>query len=467
MRELTIHLDQKSRTPMYEQLYEYMKQDIQQGRLGAGERLPARRALSQYLDVSRSTVDQAYEQLISEGYIETKPRKGCYVCQIEGLYHLSGDRAPVKHRTEQEKPQYLYDFSPSGIDLDSFPYEIWRKITRSTLLDDKKDLFQLGDPKGDWELRDTISGYLYEARGVNCTPDQILVGAGNDYLLLLLSTVLGPRQRVVMESPTYLHARRIFRQLGYEVSTVGVDAGGMRMEELGESGGNIAYVMPSHQFPLGLVMPIKRRLELLSWAEEAPERYIIEDDYDSEFRYKGKPIPALQGSDKEGKVIYLGTFSRSIAPAIRISYLVLPSRLMSRWESSLSRFSSTVSRIDQTILNRFIKEGYYERHLNKMRGIYGRKHDILLSGLRSMAPILRIHGEYAGVHILAEFTNGMTETEAIERAGKEGVRVYPLSACYQEQKRIKGEQVLMGYGVLEEEDVRKAVKRLEKAWMST
>ncbi|MCI8416402.1 MAG: PLP-dependent aminotransferase family protein [Lachnospiraceae bacterium] len=465
MHELTIHLDQKSKIPMYEQLYEYIKQDIQQGRLGAGEQLPARRALSQYLDVSRSTVDLAYEQLISEGYIEAKARKGCYVSRIEGLYQLSGGPAPAVLVPKQEKGAYLYDFSPSGIDLDSFPYGIWRKITKNTLLDDKKDLFQLGDPRGDWELRETICGYLHQARGVNCMPDQVIVGAGNDYLLLLLSTVLGPGQRIVMENPTYLHARRIFQQLGYEVLTVGMDTGGMRPKELEESGGNIAYVMPSHQFPLGLVMPIKRRLELLSWAGEAQGRYIIEDDYDSEFRYKGKPIPALQGSDKEGKVIYLGTFSRSIAPAIRISYLVLPSELASRWGEALSQFSSTVSRIDQTILNRFIKEGYYERHLNKMRGIYGRKHEVLLSQMRKLSSVCRIHGEYAGVHLLVEFTNGMTEREAIARARAQRVRVYPLSAYYQGQQRSAGEQVLMGYGVLGEEEILEAGRRLERAWM--
>lgn len=471
MNELTIHLNPKSRVPMYEQLYEYIKQDIQDGRLQAEKRLPASRALAQFLDVSRSTVDLAYEQLLSEGYIHAIPRKGYYVCAIEDLYQISKIQTPPAEEPKREECSYLYDFSPSGIDLDSFPYGTWRKITRNTLIDDKKDLFQLGNPKGEFELRETICSYLHQARGVNCTPEQVIVGAGNDYLQLLLSAILGTEHKIVMENPTYQHAKRIFEQLGYAVSSVSMDSQGMNLEELRASGGSIAYVMPSHQFPLGIVMPIKRRLELLAWAVEAEGRYIIEDDYDSEFRYKGKPIPALQGSDQEGRVIYLGTFSRSIAPAIRISYLVLPQSLLDQCGQALKLFSSTVSRIDQTILNRFIKEGYYERHLNKMRGIYNRKHDVLLTQLRKLGSVCRIHGEYAGMHILVEFTNGMTEKEAIKRAADVGVKVYPLSGyCSKEEGdigRIKEtcqNQVLLGYSVLTEQQIEEAVKRLVIAW---
>lgn len=465
MNELTIHLNPKSKVPMYEQIYEYIKQDIQQGRLSAGKRLPAGRALSQYLDVSRSTVDLAYEQLLSEGYVEAVPRKGYYVCQIDELYHISGIQTPPAEIAKREEYSYLYDFSPNGIDLDSFPYGAWRKITKNTLIDDKKDLFQLGDPKGDLELRKTICSYLHQARGVNCRPEQVIVGAGNDYLLLLLAAVLGTSHRVAMENPTYQHAKRIFQQLGYEVSAIPMDSQGMNVEELRQSGSNIAYVMPSHQFPLGIVMPIKRRLELLAWAGEKEGRYIIEDDYDSEFRYKGKPIPALQGSDQKGRVIYLGTFSRSIAPAIRISYLVLPEQLLEPSAYALTLFSSTVSRIDQTILNRFIKEGYYERHLNKMRTIYNRKHDVLLNQMKGLSSICQIHGEYAGVHILVEFLNGMTEEEAIRRAKEAGVKVYPLSGYYcGEYKEKPLHQILMGYAVLTEEEIVKAVNCLERVW---
>ena len=227
MRELTISLKPKSKTPLYEQIYNYIKHDIQNGRIKAREKLPSSRALSAYLEVSRSTVDLAYEQLLSEGYLESVPCKGYYACQIEELYHFSPDRSMKEKLVFQEKSSCQYDFTPRGIDLDSFPYGVWRKITRNILLDDKKELFQLGDPRGEWELRETICSYLHQARGVNCCPGQIIIGAGNDYLLLLLSTLLGKERRIAMETPTYKHAYKIFEQLGYSLCTIPMDARGI------------------------------------------------------------------------------------------------------------------------------------------------------------------------------------------------------------------------------------------------
>ena len=473
MQELTIPLTPKSKIPLYEQIYTYIKQDIQTGRIKAKEKLPSGRALSACLEVSRSTVDLAYEQLLSEGYIESFPCKGYYVCQIEELCQFPKEAEAQSPPSPRQKHACDYDFTPNGIDLDSFPYGIWRKITRSILLDDNKDLFQLGDPKGEWELREVITDYLYQARGVNCRPEQVVIGAGNDYLLLLLSAILGTDFRIAMETPTYKHAYKIFAQLGFDLCTVPMDAFGMQASRLERSGAEIAYVMPSHQYPLGIVMPIKRRLELLSWAAKQEGRYIIEDDYDSEFRYKGKPIPALRGTDQQEKVIYLGTFSKSIAPAIRISYLVLPEGLMQECEKRLLKFSSTVSRIDQMTLYRFLKEGHYERHLNRMRTIYGRKHDLLLGELKKMSGFCRVAGEHAGVHLLVEFKNGMTEKEGIKRAEAEGVKVYPLSEYeignpqesreHQEQKS-QSHTVLLGYATLSEKELAEAAKRLRKAW---
>lgn len=466
MRELAINLDAEASRPLYEQIYSYMKQEIQEGQLLPGERLPSSRSLSSSLEVSRSTVDLAYEQLVSEGYLEAVPCKGYYVCRIEGLYSLNSGKVQEREKKEETGSLWDYDLTPNGIDLDSFPYDVWRKLTRNVLLDDKRELFQLGDPRGEWELRETISRYLHQARGVSCRPEQVVLGAGNDYLLMLLAAVLGTEHRVAMESPTYKHAYRIFEQLGFALTTVPVDGQGMNVEKLEATRADTAYVMPSHQYPLGIVMPIKRRMELLKWASDREGRYLIEDDYDSEFRYKGKPIPALQGSDRNGRVIYLGTFSKSIAPGIRISYLVLPEALMKECEERLLRFSSTVSRIDQIVLNRFIQEGYFERHLNRMRRIYGRKHDILLGEFRKLAGVCRIRGENAGVHLLAEFKNGMPEEEIIRRAQEQRVRVYPLSeyTIGETRGRKNGAAVLLGYATLTEQELIEAADRLVKAW---
>ena len=481
MRELAITLDPGRKEPLYEQIYSYIKQEIQKGELRAGERLPSGRALSVSLEVSRSTVDLAYGQLVSEGYLEAVPCKGYFVCRIEGLYSLNPGKEPKKADGGSEGRSWDYDLTPNGIDLDSFPYDVWRKLTRNVLLEDSRELFQLGDPKGDYQLRETISHYLHQARGVVCRPEQVVLGAGNDYLLMLLSAILGTKPHVAMESPTYKHAYRVFEQLGFSLTTVPMDSGGMSVGYLRASEADIAYVMPSHQYPLGIVMPIKRRLELLKWASEKEGRYLIEDDYDSEFRYKGKPVPALQGTDQNGRVIYIGTFSKSIAPAIRISYLVLPEPLLEKCEKALGCFSSTVSRIDQMVLNHFIQEGYFERHLNRMRRIYGRKHDILLGELKKLSGVCRITGENAGVHLLVEFSGGMSEEEIIRRASAQKVRVYPLSEYTIDASRVPAEgqekdghkeswkqrtrsAVLLGYATLSEQELLEAARRLLSAW---
>ncbi|MCI8586387.1 MAG: PLP-dependent aminotransferase family protein, partial [Lachnospiraceae bacterium] len=361
MYEIAINLEGKTKKNLYEQIYEHIKKEIQKGDLKCGEQLLSTRLLARQLDVSRSTAQLAYEQLLSEGYIEAVPCKGYFVCEMEDLYDLKTDAAEVQKEEETIPTDCRYDFTPNGIDLDHFPYAAWRKLSREVLKDDQRDLFHLGNPKGEASLRSAISAYLHQARGVKVQPSQVIIGAGNDYLQMLLSRMLGTDHRIAMESPTYRHAYEIFKRLGYDCCTVSMDRQGMNVQELRESGADIAYVMPSHQYPMGVVMPVKRRQEILQWASEKEGRYIIEDDYDSEFRYVGKPIPSLQGNDTNQKVIYIGTFSKSIAPSIRISYLVLPAPLMRRYEQVGRNFSCTVSRTDQKMLELFMERGYFER----------------------------------------------------------------------------------------------------------
>lgn len=465
MNELTISLKAGDKIPLYEQIYSYIKEEIRKGVIPSGEKLPSTRALCRHLDVSRSTVELAYEQLLSEGYIEAQPYRGYFVSDIEGLFQFSGSGSTEEKRERKTQKQYRYDFTPSGVDLKSFPYNAWRKLSKECLTDDRAELFRLGCPQGEYGLRSAISSYLHQARGVNCVPDQIIVGAGNDYLLMLLCSVLGQGHKVALENPTYRQAYRLFANLSYDVHTVDMDSKGMRVDRLRASGADIAFVMPSHQYPLGTVMPIRRRIELLRWAEEEEGRYIIEDDYDSEFRYKGKPIPALQGYDASGKVIYIGTFSKSIAPAIRMSYMVLPEPVCRMYRERCGFISSTVSKVDQMILQKFIEEGYYERHLNKTRALYKSRHDTLLSALRDMESHIRISGENAGVHLLLHFRDGRSEEELIQRAAEKGVKVYGLSEYYVDGKEKAGETViLLGYANMNEEKIREAVKLLGEAW---
>lgn len=464
MNELTINLQPKSKTPLYEQIYDYIKKDIQTSRIKSGEKLPSTRALSKYLEVSRSTVELAYEQLLSEGYVEAFPCRGYFVAQIEGLYHLEQQSGHREKRIVSKKKKYPYDFTPNGVDLKSFPYSAWRKLSKECLLDDKAEMFRLGEPQGEYVLRETIAGYLHQARGVNCQPEQIIVGAGNDYLLMLLSMILGRSCKVALENPTYKQAYLLFKNSSHEVCTINMDEKGMEIKALTDSKADIAFVMPSHQYPLGIVMPIKRRLALLNWANEKETRFIIEDDYDSEFRYKGKPIPALQGYDAQNKVIYMGTFSKSIAPAIRMSYMVLPKSLLNVYHEKCAFLNSTVSKVDQLILQKFIGEGYYERHLNKTRALYKSRHDMLLGCLKVLQDRCTISGENAGVHLLLKFYNGMTEEELINRAEEKGIKVYGLSEYYIDHQDKKHATVLLGYANMNEEKIKEAVRILDEAW---
>lgn len=477
MNDLAIHLTDENGKHLYEQIYEYIADEIREGKLLAGEKLPSTRSLADYLQVARSTVELAYDQLASEGYIESVPYRGYYICRVEELYRIGtsgGGLRSEKKGAGQEDGQpgqkdsrtaryFDIDFSPNAIDMNLFPFGTWRKITRDILSGDRKELFALGEPRGDLELRKTVCRYLHASRGVNASPEQIIVGAGNDYLLLLLQYILGRGITAAFENPSYRRAFRIFSSFAARMVTVPSDENGIRVDGLLASGANVAYVMPSRQFPTGTVMPIGRRTELLRWASSAEDRYLVEDDYDSEFRYRGKPIPSLQSADTAGRVIYIGTFSKSVAPAIRISFMVLPERLMEAYEKNCSFFSSTVSRIDQTILNEFILSGAFERHLNRMRKAYREKHDLLLDCLQPLLNRYRLSGEYAGLHVLFTSRVPAGEEELLERAAACGVRIYGLKEAALAPFETDYATVLLGYGGLDQERIREGIRRLDAA----
>ena len=466
--DLLIPLNGQDSRPLYEQIYQFIKDEIRCGNLKPQKKLPSSRELAKNLKVSRSTTQLAYEQLVSEGYLEAVPRKGYFTADIEGVFaplseHGSYDMK--ENETKEAHGEWKVDFSPRGIDLKNFPYSTWRKISRAVLKEDEKELFLKGNTQGDLELREAIRDYLHSARGVNCSADQIVVGAGNEYLLMLLSQLLGRDLGIAMENPTYEQAYRVLAGMGHQIYPVGMDESGLMVSELRRLPVHVAYVMPSHQFPMGIVMPVKRRQELLSWAQECPGRYVIEDDYDSEFRYKGKPIPALQGMDADGRVIYMGTFSRAIAPAIRVGYLVLPKELLGKYLEQARFYSSTVSRVDQKILTYFINGGYFERHLNRMREIYKGKHDCLLSALKPLEDQFEIEGEFAGLHVLLTSKRGMLEEELFRAAAHAGVRVYGLSGFFiHEEHAEKKNTVVLGYARLDEEQIREGAGLLLKAF---
>lgn len=468
MIEIMIHLQQDLKAALYEQIYEYIKQEIADGNISMGEKLPSTRLLAKNLSVSRSTVELAYEQLLSEGYLESRPGSGYYACDIGEIYQVQKEekievRIPKQH-------DYIYDFSPYMVDLRYFPYNVWKKITRM-VISEEDELFKAGNSSGEDNLKEEVAKYLHQARGVKCNKDQIIIGSGNDYLLLLLAQILGIKKRVVMENPTYIQAYRTFCNMDYSVYGAKMDKDGISLADIKKVQPDIVYTMPSHQYPLGIVMPLKRRMELLSWANEDSRRYIIEDDHDSEFRYKGKPIPSLQGYDTSGKVIYLGTFSKSIAPAIRIGYMVLPKEMLKQYYENCGFYSATVSKMQQEILFRFMEGGYFERHLNRMRGIYKAKHDYFFSLIKNQPWVKRIYGDNAGLHLLVEIESKKKKEEIDALAKEHSIKLYFLSDNYIKEdvlnifqaKETKSKEeltLILGYGKMSEEELEKGIELL-------
>ncbi len=471
---LLIPLNQSSATPMYEQIYNYIKEEILSGSLAQNTKLPSSRLFAEQLNISRSTINGAYEQLLSEGYIYSKEKSGFYVADIRSMRNFTEKKTHPQKVEATDKTLHTcdstcvdshdsrkeYTFSPFAIDTNSFPYAVWRKLTNNAINELNSDSLSLGSNQGDLSFRQAIAGYLSSARGVHCSPEQIIVGAGTDYLLMLLCGLFEENGIIAMENPSYMRAYQVLRGLHRQVEPVPVTDTGMDLSALQSSNASIAYVTPSHQYPLGSIMPVKKRHELLSWAEDDNNRYIIEDDHDSEYRYKGIPIPSLQSMDQKGKVIYLGTFSRAIAPAIRVSYMVLPPMLLKDYQTRFPYYSCTVSRVDQKILTDFISQGYLERHLNKMRRNYHQKHDVMLKALRIFKNIITVSGENAGLHLVVTFKNGMSEEEILHRAENAGIHLYSVKEHEIVSVSDRKPTFLFGFAGLSEQEITEKIKAL-------
>ena len=453
-------IDLRADCPIYEQIYEFIKNEIKNGQILPDTKLPSTRRLSQSLKISRTTVVNAYEQLLAEGYLRSRGGSGYIVNKLDDmdiLKRVSGTKERSHSilsgcKTDSKEYDNLIDFSPTKIDSKSFPYASWRSIARKVF--SGSDVFTAGDKQGEYGLRAQIADYLHTARRVECTPQNIIIGAGSEYLILLLGLLLG-RKRIALENPSYIKARQIFESMDWDIISVDMDDEGMDIGKLESVKADICYLMPANQYPTGVIMPIKRRTELIARSYEKSGRYIIEDDYDSEFRFVGKPIPAMQGLDPQ-KVIYIGTFSKSVAPAIRVAYMVLPDELIREYESRLDFFSCTVPRSDQDILEIFIKEGYFERHLNRMRTNYRIKRDILIESIKKHLPKARVVENNSGLHILMTLED-LSEKEILDCGVNTGVRFYPISVFYT-GKNIKKSTVLVGFASLTEDEIKKGIK---------
>ncbi len=447
--------------PLYRQLYEMLLGEIRRAGLAPGERLPSRRALAAHLGLSINTVDSAYQMLVAEGYVQAVPKSGYYVCPqgVSGL--VPPPENPQQAENGPPRPRWQYDFAGGGIDASLFPLRTWERISRDVMRTGVPLLNQ-GDVQGDECLRRAVARYLHEYRGARAQPSQVIIGAGSETLLGMAARLLDGGKAAV-EDPGFAKTTGVLRNAGLSPCPVSVDEYGICVDELERSGCCAACVTPSHQFPTGVTMPAPRRAELLQWAR-AGARTVIEDDYDSEFRFDGRPIPALQGLDGGDRVIYLSTFSRSLAPAIRVAYMVLPERLLPRWQALYGEYASTVSRFEQHTLSRFMEEGHFARHINRIRSIYRSRRDALVRALTQalgkQAQPLCVH---TGLHMPVRIDNGMTESELVASAAAQGVRVRALGA-YRRTEKAGPPTVVLSYGGLTADDIEPACALLARAW---
>ena len=457
---LILDFSKNSKVPLYKQIYEYFAKEIRLGILKENTKLPSVRELTKKLGVSKNTVESAYQQLCAEGYVVSVAKSGFVVTKVQEIFKFSEDKKNDESKiTEIEKvlenknldKSDFIDVSSSRVDEGMFPSSVLKNLYRQAVSgNNSKNFLCRGDNFGDEEFRKTLALHLFESRGVKCSYKQIVIGAGTEYLLSLAVKIIekykssflqnenkydtqSEKSKLVfaVENPGYEKTEAIICDNGAIVKKINLDESGISVEQIKSMEVDCVYCTPAHQYPMGITMPISRRSELLSWAYECQLsefkcdtkydknstvkydskydnfnmtncRFIIEDDYDSDYRYQGNPIPALQGFDTRDCVLYLGTFSRSLSPSMRVSYLVLPNRLLDIFEQEMSYYSNTVSRIEQYVLNKFIYDKHFERHINRTRKIYEQRRNVLIKALYDKIPDIKIYGEDSGLHFIAK-----------------------------------------------------------------
>lgn len=453
---------------LYEHLYKCIKKDILNGVLSIGEKLPSKRSFAKNLNISTITVENAYGQLMAEGYIYSLPKKGYFVADIStSLLESRPVSSPLEPETilsdfPEEQTLYFADFVSNRINPNNFPFSIWTKIIREIISEESQALMTNPPSGGIPQLRSAIAQYLFQFRGMKVSPEQIIIGAGTEYLYSLLIQLLGNDCTFAVEDPGYRKIAQIYNRHHAPCCHIPLDKHGVDLLSLEESNADIIHISPSHHYPTGIVTPISRRYELLGWASKSSSRYIIEDDYDCEFRLLGKPIPSLQSIDVMEKVIYINTFSKSLASTIRISYMVLPRHLLERFYQELGFYSCTVSNFEQYTLARFISQGYFEKHINRTRNFYKSLRDTLLECIKNspLSSCSTIMEEDAGLHFLMKLNTSLSDEALIEKTKQAGLRIACLSKYYDKPDTRVEHTLVMNYSGLEPERIPEAVKRL-------
>ncbi len=464
---LTYDMEERGEKPLYEYLYSRIREDILSGHLRGGEALPSKRTLAKQLSVSLSTVENAYAQLDMEGYIYSLPRKGFYVeelsMQEQGNSSTAPEQADFPQPAKASPKVYFADLASNQTEPDNFPFSIWAKLTRKLLSEHQRELMTNSPSGGVQVLREAIAEYLADFRSLRVSPEQIFVGAGTEYLYGQLIQLFGFAQSYASEDPGYEKPQSIFQAYGVKHRRIPMDRQGIDIEALEKSGANVVHVSPSHHFPTGITMPVSRRYALLDWARSG--RYIIEDDYDSEFRMNGRPLPTLFGTDHAGRVIYMNTFTKSLASTIRVSYMVLPLALAQRYREKLGFYSCSVPTFEQYTLAAFIREGYFEKHINRMRSISRKKRNLLLDAIKESAlgQYVRIAEENAGLHFLLMLNDRIDPRRFAEQLDREEIRLRALDTFYEQGNAALTRAFVMNYSSLPLDKIPETVSRMCRA----
>ncbi|MGL5437949.1 MAG: PLP-dependent aminotransferase family protein [Lachnospiraceae bacterium] len=467
-----IYISKELPEPLYLQIYNGLKKEILEGVRMPGEILEGTRRLAKTLNVSRNTTDHAYEQLLTEGYIDSRRGIGYVINEIPRLSVGSGtSRAQLQSATARvqaaAKVSVKYDLTNSSHTSDLFPKNLWRRYTLEGLeqLEQESRLSAHLDKQGEIYLRSRLLSYLERIRGVHCSADQIVITCGIqqslDYICRLLPE---SRPVILMEEPGFDKAAAVFHNSGRVVRTVPVDEDGLITATLNGDGDICAvYSTPSHQFPTGVTMPVGRRYELLEWASQN-DCYIIEDDFDSEQRYYAKPIPALQSIDQQNRVIYLGTFSKGLSPSIRMGYMILPPDLLDQYRQTFASYNSTVPLLNQYVIGRLLETGQYDRHIRRLNHIFRKRLELFLEAFEPIKDKVRITGNRTGQYFLMEFLGEVTQQELIDRAMEQGVQVYSTMQFWHDKAECPPNTLFLGFSKISMEDIPDCAARLQTAW---
>lgn len=455
---LTYSLDNIGNKSIYEYLYMCIKNDILEGKLKVDEQLPSKRALASNLGISILTVENSYAQLMSEGYIYSLPKKGFYVSDISGITRLRPVKHEIKKNSIPEHKEKIYDISSNKNAEDSFPFSIWAKLMRKAMSENKEELMRVTPSAGALELREAIANHLASFRNMDVQPNQIIIGAGTEYLYGLLIQLLGRDKKYCLENPGYSKIAKIYKNNNVEFSYADMDEDGVTLKSICECNTDVLHICPTHHFPTGITMPVSRRFELLSWAGESKDRYIIEDDYDAEFRMTGRVIPAMQSIDISEKVIYINTFSKTLTPTIRISYMVLPAHLANEFHKKLNFYACTVSNFEQLTLAHFIDEGFFEKHLNRMRIVYQKKRKQLLDILKDSKKYLDVSESDSGLHLLIRLKTDISDLTIKEELARENININSLSEYYHDEQKRDEHMFVVSYSDLDVEKFTIALK---------